>query len=99
VKRAGGRPMLVQASLRGVTKEWSAPQTDAAFEFTALRAGNYTFHARAVDRFGRFGPELTLSFLLAPRGIKALLRSSPMPWPACSQSARACADACAICTD
>jgi len=63
--RADGRPMLVQASLRGVTKEWSAPQTDAAFEFTGLRAGNYAFNARADDRFGRVGPELTLSFQLA----------------------------------
>lgn len=65
VKSADGRSFLVQSLLPNVSDDWSQPQTDPAFEFTGLRPGVYTFQARTLDRFGRFGPVFTLSFTLA----------------------------------
>lgn len=65
VKSADGRPFLVQSLLQNVSGDWSRPQTDPAFEFTGLRPGSYTFQARTLDRFGRFGPVFTLPFTLA----------------------------------
>ena len=66
VKRTEVRSLLVQASLEGVSNEWSQPQSDSVFEFTGLSSGKYTFNARAVDRFGRVGPTLAFAFVLAP---------------------------------
>lgn len=66
VKRADGQTVFVQASLRGVSNEWTKPQADPTFEFAGLPSGEYSFRARAIDAWGRTGPEFTLSFFIAP---------------------------------
>jgi signal transduction histidine kinase/DNA-binding response OmpR family regulator len=65
VKSADGRQFLVQSLLENVSSDWSRPQTDPAFEFTGLRPGTYTFQAHTMDRYGRTGPAITLTFSIA----------------------------------
>lgn len=54
-----------QTRLDGVESSWTAPSAETSRVYTGLRAGRYTLHARAVDRFGRVGPALSFPFAVA----------------------------------
>lgn len=58
-----GDPVYRYATkLEGADAGWSAPQEEPGREFTGLAPGDYTFFARAVDRFGRAGPAASIAF-------------------------------------
>lgn len=62
---ADGYGLRFQTRLPGRDHEWSQPQSTPEWEFSALPAGEYTLLARAVDRFGRPGPEHRVAFAIA----------------------------------
>jgi signal transduction histidine kinase len=62
---ADGGGLRFQTRLPGRDEEWSQAQALPEWEFSALPAGEYTLLARAVDRFGRPGPEHRVAFAIA----------------------------------
>lgn len=62
---ADGDGLRFQTRLPGRDHEWSQPQAMPEWEFSALPSGEYTLLARAVDRFGRTGPEHRVAFAIA----------------------------------
>lgn len=62
---ADGDALRFQTRLPGRDHEWSQPQVMPEWEFSALPAGEYTLLARAIDRFGRTGPEHRVAFAIA----------------------------------
>jgi signal transduction histidine kinase/CheY-like chemotaxis protein len=51
-----------QTWLEGADPTWTEPQQRGERNYSGLAAGHYTFHVRAVDAFGRMGPEITARF-------------------------------------
>lgn len=62
---AAGADTLFQTRLKGTEEDWSPPQRARERSFGGLRPGSYTLQARAVDPWGRAGPECELEFILA----------------------------------
>ena len=60
------QPAEFQTQLRGYDEAWSKPGRALTRVYTNLPAGAYTFAARARDGQGRWGPEATLAFTIAP---------------------------------
>jgi len=65
---AADEPVFYQTRLDGVDGMWSPPTKAATRNLDGLAPGNYGFHVRLVDRFGRPGPETSFAFDL------------PAPW-------------------
>jgi signal transduction histidine kinase/CheY-like chemotaxis protein/HPt (histidine-containing phosphotransfer) domain-containing protein len=63
-----GAAVFYQTRLAGAERGWTAPAPKTEREFPALSPGAYRFEVRAVDRWGRSGPELAAAFAV------------PAPW-------------------
>lgn len=65
---AAGEPVHYQTRLLGAENDWSPPQRSPDRTFAGLAPGAYVFQARAVDKWGRAGPEFSCRFAV------------PTPW-------------------
>lgn len=58
--------LMFQFWLEGAEESWSRPSSSPTANYTGLRAGEYTLHARAVGPQANFSEELTFPFEIRP---------------------------------
>jgi len=58
-------PVFFETALGNEGSTWSGPSREPPRDFSGLAAGEHTFRVRAIDRFGKAGPEAALAFSIA----------------------------------